>query len=66
MKLFLIIPKVKTAIMEEVIAPFKNLEGIKLLNLEMDAPYNRSVVTVIGEVDSVVKGIVESAEVATN
>ncbi|HHX79473.1 MAG TPA: glutamate formimidoyltransferase [Acholeplasmataceae bacterium] len=52
------------AIMEEVIAPFKGLGGTKLLNLEMDASYNRSVVTVIGEVDSVVKGIVESAEIA--
>lgn len=52
------------AIMEEIIAPFKYLEGIKLLDLEMDASYNRSVVTVIGEVNSVIKGAVESAEIA--
>jgi glutamate formiminotransferase len=52
------------SIMERIIAPFKNLEGIKLLNLEMDASYNRSVVTVIGEKDLVFARILESAEIA--
>ncbi len=52
-------------VMEEIIAPFKKYNGIKLLRLEMDASYNRSVVTVIGEVDSVIKGVIESAEIAS-
>jgi glutamate formiminotransferase len=53
-------------IMEQIIAPFKNQEGIKLLNLEMDASYNRSVATVIGEKDVVIAKILESATIAMN
>jgi len=40
-------------VMEQIIAPFKDKDDIMLITLEMDASYNRSVVTVIGEVDTV-------------
>ena len=33
--------------MEQIIAPFKDKDDIMLITLEMDASYNRSVVTVI-------------------
>ena len=51
-------------VMEKIIAPFKGLDGIKLLILEMDASYNRSVVTAIGEAVAVMRGFVESAGLA--
>ncbi|HHZ11646.1 MAG TPA: glutamate formimidoyltransferase [Acholeplasmataceae bacterium] len=52
------------AVMEAIVGPFRGLDGIKLLDLEMDPSYNRSVVTVIGTVEAVGKGMVESTAIA--
>lgn len=52
------------AIMEEIISPFKKA-GIFLCLLEMDKDYNRSVVTIIGEVDTVIVAMAESALLAS-
>lgn len=53
-------------VMEKIIAPFKNKEGIMLTTLEMDGSYNRSVVTVIGEADAVLSSMIESGQIATS
>jgi glutamate formiminotransferase len=52
-------------IMEKIISPFKNQEGIVLLDMEMDPSYNRTVVTVIGEKEAVIAGIVEAVALAS-
>lgn len=52
-------------IMDQIVAPFLNQEGIKLVKLEMDANYNRSVLTVIGEAETVMKQMVASAVIAS-
>lgn len=52
-------------VMEQIIAPFKDKDDIMLITLEMDASYNRSVVTVIGEVDTVLEAMIESGKIAT-
>ena len=51
-------------IMQQIIAPFQNNPLISLVDLEMDASYHRSVVTVIGEVQTVLTKMVESAKIA--
>lgn len=51
-------------IMMQIIAPFENNPQINLVRLEMDSSYNRSVVTVIGEVEAVLPQMVKSAEIA--
>ncbi|MFA7435423.1 MAG: glutamate formimidoyltransferase [Bacilli bacterium] len=52
-------------IMAEIISPFENEKDIFLVKLEMDASYNRSVLTVIGEATIVLEKMVESAKIAT-
>lgn len=52
------------AVMEEIISPFQR-EGIYVCFLEMDSDYNRSVVTIIGEVETVIKSMVDSAIIAS-
>jgi len=49
---------------EEIIAPYKNKEGVKLLSSEPDADYNRTVVTVIGEPQALAEAVIESAGIA--
>ena len=49
---------------EEIIAPYKNKEGVKLLSSEPDADYNRTVVTVIGEPAALAEAVIESAGIA--
>lgn len=41
---------------EKIIEPLKNTDGIKLLNVEPDADYNRTVITFVGEPDACVEG----------
>jgi len=50
---------------ERIVAPLKNKEGVKLVGVEPDAAYNRTVVTVIGEPQAVKNAIVEAIGVAT-
>ncbi len=52
-------------IMEAILSPFQR-EKISLCLLEMDKDYNRSVATIIGEMDVVVESMVESAMIASN
>jgi glutamate formiminotransferase len=51
-------------VMEKIVSPFRKYKNISLVTLEMDASYHRSVVTVIGEVDSVIDAMVDSAILA--
>ncbi|WP_297597246.1 glutamate formimidoyltransferase [uncultured Cetobacterium sp.] len=50
---------------EKIAAPFKNNKNIKFMGCEPDADYNRTVITVIGEPDDIVKAVVESVGIAT-
>ena len=45
---------------EKIVKPFKNKKGVKLLGYERDEDYNRLVVTVIGEPDSVKSAVIEA------
>lgn len=50
---------------EQIVAPFRGKEGVKLLNYEADKDYNRVVVTVIGEPEAVKNAVVEAVGVAS-
>ena len=50
---------------ERIVAPYKNNPKIKLLSVEPDANYNRTVVTVLGDPDEVKKAVIESIGIAT-
>ncbi len=52
-------------IINKIAAPFENTAGVTLLSVEPDANYNRTVVTVIGEVSAMKKAMVEAIGVAT-
>ena len=45
---------------EKIVKPFKNKKGVKLLGYERDEDYNRLVVTVIGEPDSVKNAVIKT------
>ncbi|MGL4911341.1 MAG: glutamate formimidoyltransferase [Romboutsia sp.] len=49
---------------EKIVSPLRGKEGVKLLNYEPDATYNRLVVTVIGEPEKVKNAVLESIGVA--
>jgi glutamate formiminotransferase len=51
---------------EKIVAPFRGKEGIKLLDYQNDEDHNRSVVTVVGEPESLKKAVVESMGVAVD
>ncbi|PKM50741.1 MAG: glutamate formimidoyltransferase [Firmicutes bacterium HGW-Firmicutes-7] len=50
---------------EQIVAPLRGKEGVKLLNYEADKDYNRVVVTVIGEPEAVKNAVVEAIGVAS-
>ncbi len=52
-------------VVEKIVEPLKNKEGVKLLSYEPDKDYNRMVVTVIGEPEAVKKAVLEAIGVAT-
>jgi len=49
---------------EKIVAPFRGKEGVKLLDYQNDEDHNRSVVTVVGEPESLSNAVVESMGVA--
>lgn len=42
---------------ERIVAPFKNQSGFKMISYEPDGDYNRTVVTLIGEADSIMAAL---------
>lgn len=52
-------------VIEKITAPFKNKENVKLVNVESDDSYNRSVVTVLGEPQAVKSAVVDSCLIAS-
>lgn len=52
-------------IIEQIVEPFKNKENVRLVGVEPDAIYNRTVVTVIGEPIAVKNAMVEAVKIAT-
>ena len=50
---------------ERIVAPLKGKKNVKLVGVEPDAAYNRTVVTVIGEPQAVKDAIIESIVIAT-
>ena len=51
---------------EDIVAPFRGKEGVKLLDYQNDEDHNRSVVTVVGEPEPLKKAVVESMGVAVD
>jgi glutamate formiminotransferase / 5-formyltetrahydrofolate cyclo-ligase len=49
---------------EKIVQPFKRKNGVKLLGYERDKDYNRLVVTVIGEPESLKEAVIEAMGVA--
>ncbi|NLB28168.1 MAG: glutamate formimidoyltransferase [Clostridiaceae bacterium] len=52
-------------IIEKIVAPLKDREGVRLVNYEGDADYNRLVVTVLGDPQAVKEGILDAVGAAT-
>ncbi|MGB6128356.1 MAG: glutamate formiminotransferase, partial [Psychrilyobacter sp.] len=50
---------------EKIITPLKNREGVKLLSVEPDKNYNRTVVNIIGEPLKVLEAVYEAIGIAT-
>ena len=50
---------------EKIVAPLKNREGVKLLSVEPDSDYNRTVVNIIGEPQKVLEAVYEAIGIAT-
>ena len=51
---------------EDIVAPFRGKEGVKLLDYQNDEDHKRSVVTVVGEPEPLKKAVVESMGVAVD
>lgn len=49
---------------KKIVAPFETMENVQLVSVEPDENYNRSVVTVVGEPQSVKEAMVASAKIA--
>ena len=52
-------------IIEQIVAPFKNVADVKLLDVESDKDHNRCVVTVIGEPEPLKEAVLQAIGVAT-
>ncbi len=52
-------------IIEKIVAPLKDREGVRLVNYESDADYNRLVVTVLGDPQAVKAGVLDAVGAAT-
>jgi glutamate formiminotransferase len=50
---------------EKIVTPLKNSEGVKLLSVEPDKDYNRTVVNIIGDPMKVLEAVYESIGIAT-
>jgi glutamate formiminotransferase len=50
---------------EKIVAPLKNREEVKLLSVEPDSDYNRTVVNIIGEPQKVLEAVYEAIGIAT-
>jgi glutamate formiminotransferase len=55
---------IKKDIIEKIVEPLKNKPGFKLVSYESDEDYNRTVVTLIGDPDDMIKPLVEFFEQA--
>ena len=51
-------------IVEKIIDPFRETDGVKLLDYQTDEDHNRSVVTVVGEPESLKKSVIASMGIA--
>jgi glutamate formiminotransferase len=51
---------------ERIVAPFKNNSAFKMISYEPDADYNRTVVTLIGEAQSIISALYQFIQVAIN
>ncbi len=50
---------------ERIVAPLKGRDGVRLVNYEGDADYNRLVVTVLGEPEAVKEAVLDAIGIAT-
>ena len=49
---------------EKIVEPFRNTEGVKLLDHQRDEDHNRLVVTLVGEPDALARAVIESMAIA--
>jgi glutamate formiminotransferase / 5-formyltetrahydrofolate cyclo-ligase len=49
---------------ETIVKPFRNREGVKLLDVQRDEDHNRSVITLAGEPESVAAAVLEAMDAA--
>ena len=55
---------IKIDVIEKIVEPLKNQDGFKLISYESDQDYNRTVVTIIGDPDSMILPLVNFFEQA--
>ncbi|MFZ7126187.1 MAG: glutamate formimidoyltransferase [Desulfobacterales bacterium] len=53
-----------SAIIDAIVEPFRNAEGVRLLDYQNDTDHNRMVVTVVGEPEPLKKAVLEAVSVA--
>ena len=52
------------SVIEEITAPIHTISGVTLLDIDMGADFNRTVVTMVGDPDSVLKAAIECSIIA--
>ena len=55
-----------TETIEAIASSIRNVSGVKLLSVEPDKDYNRSVVTFVGEPNAVLEAAIEATKTATS
>jgi glutamate formiminotransferase / 5-formyltetrahydrofolate cyclo-ligase len=53
-------------IIDQIVEPFMNTPLVKLMNVEADADYHRTVISVMGESQALVQSVIQSCERAIN
>lgn len=51
-------------VIDEIIKPFQNKQGVVLMNVEADADYHRSVISVLGESNALKDSVIDACEIA--
>ena len=54
------------SVIDRIIAPIEGIRGVKLLDVDMGADFNRTVVTMVGHPDDVLNAVIECSIVASD
>ena len=54
------------SVIDRIIAPIEGIRGVKLLDVDMGADFNRTVVTMVGHPDDVLNAVIECSIVGSH